>query len=565
MHLKLSEDKTKLIAWFPYNAEHVAKMRTVAGSRWLPAAKVWQLPKDSVTVQQIRTLFPWAFFDNEIKEWERGFNGKVEANILGKNGHDVQSWIRCFDYKTQPFAHQMKAFDLISKNPHYALCMEMGTGKTKPIIDLMTHLKTTGQFKRALVVAPLSVVANWRNEVAKHSDVLRVSLLVGDIHQRREALNKEADVYVINYEGTRLMLEDLAKFNWSVMVCDESQKIKNRTTKQSKACYWIGRKSERRYILTGTLITNNPLDAFGQFKFLNEEILGFNYYGFQSRYAIMGGHAKVPYPIRYVNLEDLAQRIAPWSYRVTKKECLDLPEKIYETRYVEMADKAKAIYKKVARELAAELDSGNHVTAPIILTKLLRFSQLTAGFVTTATGEIEEVGNGEKIAVLMDVVEECQGKLVVFTKFRKEMELIKARLVEDRVGVVTLSGDDSQEEREKAIRRFDDDDVKVFLANIEAGGVGINLVGASTCVYMSNSFSLGTRLQSEDRLHRIGQKNAVTYIDIVASGTIDEKVLDMLRKKKDIADLINQDSDRKEFIKQLINAGEEQLHESGIK
>ena len=417
------------------------------------------------------------------------------------------------------------------------------TGKTKPVIDLISQLKRDHDTVKVLVVAPLSVVANWEREAALHSDNLTVSLLRGNRAQRQQALETKADIYVINYAGMRTMGERLADQTWDVMVCDESQNIKHRNSQQSKACCKVGQKAERRYILTGTIVTNKPLDVFGQFKFIKPEILGQNYAAFQSRYAVMVTKGRSSYPVRFINIEELGEQLAPWLYRVLKSECLDLPEKNYETRYVELSPEAARIYKKLKIELAVYLESGDIVTAPIILTKLLRFSQLTAGFISTADGATYEVGENEKVKALLEILAEAEGKVVVWTRFKKEMAGIVSALKDRDINYVSLSGNDSSEARQKAIDAFNTvPDIKVFVSQIEAGGVGINLTAANVCVYMTNPYALGTRLQSEDRVHRIGQRSNVTYIDIIVPGTVDEHIIKMLRDKKDIADIVNQDN-----------------------
>lgn len=552
MEISLSPDESKIVLRFPYNSLTVAQVRAIGGTRFLPVAKIWTAPKDIPTYEALVSSFPMADWNKKIHAWAKEFYSRIEENKEAKNGAAVEESYLFKDSAPKPFAHQVKALDLIHKNKAYALCCEMGTGKTRAIVDLISDLKRKGEFTRALIVCPLSVVGNWPKEFEKWGEGFKCQMLVGDKVERIKRLNEPADVYVINYAGMRIMQPFLEKLDWDVMACDESQNIKNRTAQQSKACYSIGKKSKRRYILTGTLVTNKPLDVFGQFKFLDENILGSNYFAFQGRYAIMSRGSKVQFPVGFKNIEELSSKLYPWSYRVLKSDCLDLPEKIYETRYAEMAPEAWSVYKQLGKELVAELEGGDHVVAPLILTKLLRFSQITAGFVTLSSGEIKELGNG-KGNVLLEILEESIGKCVVWVKFRKELELVRRALSARSIGHVTLSGDDAQEKRQEAIEKFNGDDgVRVFIGQIEAGGTGINLTAASTCVYMSNSYSLGTRLQSEDRLHRIGQKNNVTYFDVVVPGTIDEKVLELLRQKKEIADVINQD---KEMAKNLIGDG----------
>ncbi len=544
MNLRLSEDGTKILATFQYDPALVAKVKSIPGARWRNGDKCWVLPKEIDALVAAWDMGVNCVTDPVLMSMWSEWNMQKKMNLEHKkHGPYTDTDFAKWTFKTKPYNHQMKALDLCIQNQAFALLMEMGTGKTWVMVNLLEHLKMMDELKRpALVVCPLSVCSVWGGELVKHSDNLNARLLCGTRYERLKALNEPADTYVVNYEGLRVIKEELLQKNFSMVICDESQKIKNRTAQQSKIVYELGKRAERRYILTGTMIVNNPLDSFGQFKFLNESILGSNFFAFQNRYAIMVQHGRVRFPARFVNVDELAKKIEPWSYRVTKAECLDLPEKIYETRHVELSDKARAIYKQLATELVAEVEHGGPlVTAPIILTKLLRFSQLTAGFTVTEDGALMEVGN-EKLRVLEEILDEAEGKVVVWVKFRHELKMVGELLNKIHVGYVALSGETAQKDRETNLRRFREDDVvRVFVAQLEAGGVGIDLTAASTCVYMSNSYSHGTRDQSESRIHRNGQKNNCLFIDVVARGTIDEKVITTLKTKKDLAAIINQD------------------------
>ena len=455
------------------------------------------------------------------------------------------------------FEHQKKALDLLHRNRNFALSMEMGTGKTRCAIEMVAYLKRQGETKPWLVVCPLSVVGVWAEQIKQYAPDLMPIKLTGDRYDREEMLGSgRGDVYIINYEGVRILSYKLENISWAGMVCDESHRIKSRTSQQSKLCYSLGRKSDRRYVLTGTMITNNPLDAFGQFKFLDESILGSNFFAFQNRYAIMVTNGRARFPVKFINLQDLANKIAPWTYRITKEEAkLNLPEKIYETRYVDLPDNANRIYKQLGRELLAEIGD-KAVTAPIVLTKILRFSQITSGFVVTEDGTEEEL-HERKINELVDIIEQVEGQVVVWTKFKHEMAMVKRRLELLGEKFACFSGDTPQTEREEILTRFRDGELRIFVGQVQAGGTGISLATASTCIYMSNPFSLGDRLQSEDRLHRIGQKNNVTYIDLICPGTIDETVIKILKNKKNMADLVQGDKPNLQLIEEIIGGHRE--------
>jgi len=554
MNLKFNLNQTKLLAWFPYNMVEISKMRTIPGARYRPTDKAWVLPKDINTVIKFKQVFPHANIEPRIQKWETDFFSRAHDNMATKN--EMKGVKFNIDFKTTPYKHQELAFGLCADNEQFALFHEMGTGKTWVMVNIISYFRALGSRAPTLVICPLSVCSVWESQIKIHSNDLSSQLLTGSRYERIKALRNPVDVFIINYEGLRIIKEQLLDMEFGVVICDESQRIKNRTAQQSKIACQIGQRAGRRYILTGTPIVNNPLDSFGQFKFLNEEILGSNYFAFQNRYAIMVTNGKARFPVRFVNTHELAGLIAPWSHRVMKQDCLDLPDKVYETRHVDLPAPARKIYKELAINLVAQIGD-KLVTAPIILTKLLRFSQLTAGFAVDEKGDITEVSY-EKINILGEILDEAMGKVVVWTKFHKEMDMVCRALDKRGVGYVTLSGKTPQKDRERNLQRFrDDDGVRVFVSQLEAGGVGIDLTAAATCVYMSNSYSLGTRAQSEDRLHRIGQKNNVTYIDIICANTIDQKILKILRDKKNLADIINGDIDRHEFIQNLVSMEEE--------
>lgn len=548
-------------ARFDYNPITVQRIRQVPGMRWHAGdIRAWRAPRDLDTLAALKLHFPYARFDPQIKLWEEGVLNQAAMNLDMKDGPAVirtphALWIDN-EAGSRPWAHQVKAFNLMHANHTYALGAGVGTGKTRTCIELIAeHKRRTGSVK-VLVVCPLSVCGGWKKQAARYSEDLRVEILVGDKGERMLALEKEADIYVINYAGLRTLGEIskrrvvsnlLATKKWDMVFLDESHNVKNHTADQSKHAVFIGQRAARRYILTGTLIANKPFDCYGQFFFMDPGILGQNYVAFQSRYAIMATKGKARFPVRFINLEDLSRRIAPWYFRVTSDECMDLPEETSEIRYAEFAPESRRIYKELARELVAELKGGEYVQAPIVLTKLLRFQQITAGFVRTASGVDMEVGQREKAKTLLEIIEQAERKVVVWCKFHKEIDIVRETLDNAGIGFVSLTGADSQQERQEAIENFQKDErVKVFVGNVLAGGEGVDGLQnvANVCVFMTNDHSLKTRIQAKGRVHRGGQQHKVTYIDVVVADTIDEKMLAALESKQDIADIINQDRSR---------------------
>jgi len=291
-------------------------------------------------------------------------------------------------------------------------------------------------------------------------------------------------------------------------------------------------------ILTGTPVTNNPLDFFSQYKFLDESIFSGSYYAFRSKYAIMGGYGNYQV-VGYKNLQELTEKAHKIAFRITKKEALDLPEQVDTTRYIDLEPRARAIYNQVEKESYAELNSGE-IATPNVLTKLLRLSQITGGYIKNEFSEISEQVSSAKINALEEIVEECMDagkKLVVFARFIPEIDAIARMLKKEGIKYSLIRGD--VKDRASEVERFQNDkETKVFIGQLQTTGMGLTLTAADTAVFYSLSYNFADYEQAKARIHRIGQKNNCTYIHLIAKNSIDEKVLDALSKKKNIADLV---------------------------
>jgi len=250
--------------------------------------------------------------------------------------------------------------------------------------------------------------------------------------------------------------------------------------------------------------------------------------------------------VGYRNLEDLKGRIEPWSFRVTKDECLDLPAKIYRKRYVDLGPKQLRTYIELRESYMAEITAGEVLTAPLALTRLLRLQQIIGGYVPSDDGPTVAIEDNRRVDALMEEIEDAGiQKTIIWCKFRAEIEEIAKRLHAEygMESLVEYHGDTSGDDRVAAIKSFQDPSsgVWIFLGQIHTGGIGITLNKATHVIYYSNDFSLEQRLQSEDRAHRIGTTQHVTYTDLIAQGTVDEKIVKALREKKNIADLLTGD------------------------
>ena len=402
-------------------------------------------------------------------------------------------------------------------------------------IAVMGAMYQQGKINRVLIVAPSSVCAVWPRELAEFAAFPhREALLLGDKKKRLSELSRlvaseeigtpALSVAVINYESTFRdgILEALQDFAPDMIICDESQRIKTHNAAQSKAMHKLGDAAAYKLILSGTPVQNAAIDLYSQYRFLDPGVFGSNFYAFQNKYAIMGGYQRHQI-IGYRAMDGLIQKAHSVAYRVTKDECLDLPEQTFENRYVDFEPEARKIYEQIKRESYAELDGGDTVTATTVLTRLLRLQQLTGGYLQTDEGAKPERVSEAKIKALADILEDyvvgSGKKLVIFARFLPEIAAIEK--LEDRGEIVK----DFQTNPE----------TMVFVAQLQTAGLGITLHAASAAVFYSVDYNYANYSQALARIHRIGQKNACTYIHLMVPNSIDDKVMQALSKKEELA------------------------------
>lgn len=426
-------------------------------------------------------------------------------------------------------------------------------GKTLTAIATMGALFQQGLIKKVLVVAPTSVCSVWPSDIEKYAAFkYRVNVLLGT-KQKRIALLDELErfpfhdvllVAVINYESTWRdgIKEKIQDWHPDLIIADESQRIKTHDATQSKAMHEFGDLAKYKLILSGTPVQNNCLDLYSQYRFLDKRVFGTNFYAFRNKYCIMGGFNKYQV-VGFKHKDDLIRKEHSIAYRVTKDECLDLPEQTFENRMLEFTDKEKKLYEQLKKNSIAELESGGQVTATTVLTKMLRLQQLTGGFLIKDENIKPEFISDAKINALEDIIDdyilETGKKLVVFARFRAEIDLIEKLIQKKKLGYGMIYGDIKLEDRGQIVKDFQENpDTKIFLAQIDTAGLGITLTAADTCVYYSVNYNYAAYSQSLARIHRIGQKNNCHYIHLMIKGTIDEQIMKSLAKKEDLAKTI---------------------------
>ncbi|GHV35033.1 hypothetical protein FACS18949_12200 [Clostridia bacterium] len=448
--------------------------------------------------------------------------------------------------RAAPYAHQIAAFHaalaafVSGQSQGYGLLFEMGCGKTITAIAVAGSLHLTQKIHRVLIVAPLSIVGVWREEFAKFADFdYTLAVLIGSGAKKADTLRHLAgtplQVAVVNYESAWRLEKEIAAWKPDLIIADEGHKIKNHTTSAAKAMHRLGAKAAYRLLLTGTPVTNRAIDIFSQYKFLNSAIFGNSFYSWRNRYFDMCGYGQHTPVLKRTMESELTRKMHSIAFRATKAECLDLPSTTDIIRTVELEPAAAKTYRALVKESCAEL-AGGEITATNILTRLLRLSQLTGGFIGV-DGERPTQISTSKLDALSDIIEEAINsgqKLVIIARFVPEIAAIKRLLEKASIGYAAISGE--TKDRAEQVKQFQENpNVMVFVGQIATAGLGITLTAASMMVFYSEDYSMSNFEQAKARIHRVGQTQPCTYIYLAAKNTVDEKILKSLRDKADLA------------------------------
>jgi len=464
-----------------------------------------------------------------------------------------------YKFKFNPFDHQLAALNNGAQREEFGYFMEMGTGKSKVLIDNMGMLHLQGEVDFALVIAPKGVYRNWvAKEIPEHmsEDVPHrvIRWVASPNKKQQEEMRSVKDkfdgltIFVMNVEAFsspkgRTAGEWMARALGAkgLIAIDESTTIKNHKAKRTKALMKIASGFKYRRLLTGSPITKSPMDIYSQCEFLRPGLLGYDsYYAFQGRYAVvqkrtMGAHS-FQQLVGYKNLDELTNKIDMFSFRVLKKDCLDLPDKIYTARYVTLTPEQYKMYNQIKEQALLLLDNGDLVSTPAVITQLLRLQQIMSGHLKTDDGDMLTFPSA-RMDALEEIINEHDGKAIIWSRFRHDIQQI-TNMLNNKFGqgcAAAYYGDTSDDERNRIVRNFQESNaLRYFVGNPATAGYGLTLTEANLVVYYANDFNLETRIQSEDRAHRIGQKNNVTYIDLISEGTIDERIVKALRDKIDI-------------------------------
>lgn len=476
-----------------------------------------------------------------------------------------------YPFKNKPYLHQAAFLQRFWEDPEVALLADMGTGKSFMLINNAAMLYDKGKINSMLIVAPKGVYRNWyTSEVPKHMPEHVQYTMAAWSPSPRKAEKAQMELMLNAVDTLRILVMNIEAFSTpkglnfasvflrvtnAFMAIDESTTIKTPGAKRTKGIIKVGREARYRRIATGSPVTKSPLDLFSQCEFLGPNNLNYSsYYAFQNRYAVLV-ERKLPTHtfkqiVGYRHLEELQKKLNSFSFRVTKEECLDLPDKVFVRRDIELTDEQRKAYDQM-KLMALTLIDGDMMSTNNALTQIMRLHQICCGHVKFDDGRQVDIPNN-RVNELLATTQEVTGKIIIWANYRRDIENIKAALQKEygMTAVATYYGDTETEERQEIVTKFQDpdSDLRFFVGNPRTGGYGLTLTAAHTVIYYSNSFDLEVRLQSEDRAHRIGQTNKVTYIDFISPGTVDEHIVKALRNKINIASAVLGE-DLKDWIK----------------
>jgi len=411
-----------------------------------------------------------------------------------------------------------------------------------------------------LVIAPKGVYANWtQKEIPTHlPERIKRSVLQWQpnftkkyVKEIRKLATTHTALHwlVMNVEamstkkGAAAAHKYLSMNPHNLVIVDESTTVKNRKAQRTKNIVKAGELAKYRRILTGSPITKNPMDLYSQCAFLDDSLLGFkSYYAYQNRYAVVRsrslGSRAFQEIVGYRRLDELHDKLDRFSARVLKEDCLDLPDKIYQSREVTLTKEQTTAYKQMQELALAQLATGELSTTASVLTQIMRLQEICCGHLRTDDGDIQPLPS-KRMDELLNVIDEMLGKVIIWATWVYDIEKIVETLRE-RYGPESAEGfygATPQDARQDIVERFQDpdSDLRFFVGNPKTGGYGLTLTAATNMIYYNNGYDLETRIQSEDRAHRIGQEHHVLYVDLISPGTVDEKILKALRGKIDLA------------------------------
>lgn len=534
MDISITNNKAKTIK--KIDSKILSFRRNFEGKTYYLSSGHFQFEPTQHNLSVWLNFFPDATIDDR-RESEKLF-GAVAQNIERP----------AFAYKTKPYKHQIKAFEKLKNSTAIALFMEQGTGKSLVLINLIAKHYCDGDIDAAIILSPKGVHFQWVEEqLPQHMPIAyeawaweKKKTTLTD-YKKRVLPSSNLQIVTMNIDaiktkdGKNLLEEFIKHHNGRVLLgVDEAHAMKNYRADRTRLAIELGGKCSHRAILTGTPIAKNIADLFSEFKFLDEAIIGTRYFtAFRNQYCVTRHNGFAIEIVGAKNLDKLYAKIDPYTFRATKDE-LDLPPKVYDQRQFEMSPEQYKNYLELKNLFLTTLDNDEKLSVVNTAAALVKLQQITCGFLKKEDGSFHEFPN-PRLEALLDVIDNCDGPIIIWSRFNQDIRTIMSKLGSD---AVSYYGETPQSERDQAKNLFLSGKKRFFVSNPSAGGTGLNLQGScTTAIYYSNSFNAVDRWQSEDRIHRIGTTDSVTYIDLICRKSVDGHILKNLMNKKSLSDL----------------------------
>ena len=452
---------------------------------------------------------------------------------------------------TNLYEHQLKAVNKLKKIKVNALFMEMGTGKTRTMLELIKIRLDKKRINKVIWLCPCSVKENLRRDIIKHTGMEQSDLItICGIETLSTSIKWNS--YLLN------LVEEYDCY----LIVDESSKVKNPKAKRTMNIIRLAEKCKYKSILNGTPITRNEVDLYSQMYILDWRILGYkSFWSFAANHIEYDDNGRIR---ECLNTNYLVEKIAPYSYQVKKNECIDLPSKTYDTAYYDLTDEQHEHYIDIANSLLFSLDE----LKPYTIYRFLSALQMIISGYKVKMIECDEekefhlikerffknTKSNPRIECLLNLVDNINDKTIIFCKYTDEINII-VKLLKEKYGedsAVSYNGELNLKQRQHNLDLFKEK-AKFLVANKSCAGYGLNLQFCSYIIFYSNDFDYGTRAQAEDRVHRIGQNKNVHIIDICSSYTLDERIIKCLNKKESLLECFKAELEETKDTETIIN------------
>ena len=540
--MKALVENGKIVFRLPFFENHIAKS---AGARWNAPSKTWIAPLNELVASHVVNCLPPDMVSEEIHRLCR------PSIFIPPLSCDPSSVLKDVRLLPRQLEGVMKAWPL----PGFALFWVMGAGKTLSSITLAGLRHKYGLIQKLLVICPTSIKGVWAKEFNRYAGFPHTL----HVHESGKPMlrglkSSPFPVLVVGIEAMSVksgpeICKEFLSGGVSMTILDESSRIKHHNTKRTENVLELYQESQYRLALTGTNITQGLQDLYTQMQFVEPRAIGeISYYSFKNKYCVMGGYGDKKI-IGYTKTDVLMDKVRPYCDVIRKSDMKDLPLKSYQIREVQASREQREICKSLRNHLRLVMgDKDNKMKN--VLEAMLRAQQVAGGF----DDEGNPLSSNPKMKELLELLEDFDGKAVIWARFLPEIEAIRAALNAEYPGsVMVMTGNTPQESRQSMVDTFQKSNIlRFFVSNHTVGGAGITLTSATLAVYYSNTFNLEDRLQSEDRIHRIGQTNPCMYVDISSDLAVDKSLIESIARKSSLANFVSYSLSQGESIDSLL-------------